>query len=105
MVGSPSTWLLAGVTGFVLVSIFTKVTLSPCCRASSSIIGDTCLQGPHQSAQKSTMTGLSDFSTTSLKVASVTSATAPMESPLLQLSVPATADTKGGATDLSWPHQ
>src|SRR4029453_9787518 len=63
--------------------------------ASSSMIGDTCLQGPHQSAQKSTTTGLSDFRTTSSKVASVTSATAPMKSPLLQLSVPAPTDTKG----------
>src|ERR671912_1978435 len=78
MVGSPSTWLLAGVTGLVLVSIFTKVTLSPCCLASSSMIGEICLHGPHQSAQKSTITGLSDWSTTSEKVASVTSATAPI---------------------------
>src|SRR5918998_360416 len=78
MVGSPRTWLLAGVTGLVLVSILTKVTLSPCCLASSSMIGEICLQGPHQSAQKSTITGLSDLSTTSEKVASVTSATAPI---------------------------
>src|SRR3954447_2197552 len=51
MVGSPRTWLFAGVTGLVLVSILTKVTLSPCWLASSSMIGPTCLQGPHQSAQ------------------------------------------------------
>src|SRR5918992_5596917 len=78
MVGSPSTYWLAGVIGLVLVSILTKVTLSPWALASSSMIGATCLHGPHQSAQKSTTTGLSDFSTTSEKVASVTSATAPI---------------------------
>src|SRR3954451_21117221 len=69
------------------------------------MIGDTCLQGPHQSAQKSTITGLSDFSTTSLNVASVTSLTAPMESPLLHFSVPTLADTKGRATDPSWAYR
>src|SRR5690606_37543094 len=39
----------------------------------SSMIGPTILQGPHQTAQKSTNTGLSDFKTTSSKVASVIS--------------------------------
>jgi hypothetical protein len=33
--------------------------------------GPTILHGPHQAAQKSTTTGLSDFNTTSSKVASV----------------------------------
>src|SRR3954454_19405474 len=87
MVGSPSTWLFAGVTGLVLVSILTKVTLSPCCAASSSMIGPTCLHGPHQSAQKSTTTGLSDLRTTESKGSSVTSATAPIAAP--DLSGPA----------------
>jgi hypothetical protein len=35
------------------------------------MIGPTILHGPHQAAQKSTITGLSDFKTTSSKVASV----------------------------------
>jgi hypothetical protein len=35
------------------------------------MIGPTILQGPHHAAQKSTITGLSDFNTTSSKVASV----------------------------------
>src|SRR5918998_3553140 len=78
MVGSPSTYWSAGVIGLVLVSILTKVTLSLCALASSSMMGETCLHGPHQSAQKSTTTGLVDLSTTSEKVASVTSATAPI---------------------------
>src|SRR5690242_18420169 len=39
------------------------------------MMGATCLHGPHQSAQKSTSTGLSDLRTTSSKVASVTSVT------------------------------
>src|SRR5690554_6901540 len=38
-----------------------------------SIIGPTILQGPHQGAQKSTNTGISEFKTSSLKVASVVS--------------------------------
>jgi hypothetical protein len=37
------------------------------------MIGPTILQGPHQVAQKSTKTGLSDFNTTSSNVASVIS--------------------------------
>jgi hypothetical protein len=37
------------------------------------MIGPTILQGPHQAAQKSTNTGLSDFNTTSSKFASVIS--------------------------------
>src|SRR5918997_7135322 len=88
MVGSPSTYWLAGVIGLVLVSILTKVTLSPWALASSSMIGATCLHGPHQSAQKSTITGLSDWSTTSEKVASVTSAPAPITFPLLAVETP-----------------
>src|SRR5690606_19150890 len=39
----------------------------------SSITGPNILHGPHHSAQKSTTTGLSDFKTTSSKVASVIS--------------------------------
>jgi hypothetical protein len=35
------------------------------------MIGPTILHGPHHAAQKSTITGLSDFKTTSSKVASV----------------------------------
>ena len=38
----------------------------------SSRDGPICLQGPHQGAQKSRTTGLSDFNTSSSKVASVT---------------------------------
>src|SRR5699024_1714543 len=40
---------------------------------NSSMIGPTILQGPHQAAQKSTITGLSLFKTVSSKFASVIS--------------------------------
>jgi hypothetical protein len=36
-------------------------------------MGPTIRQGPHQAAQKSTITGLSEFNTTSSNVASVIS--------------------------------
>ncbi|MNT25752.1 hypothetical protein D3C72_1612920 [compost metagenome] len=47
------------------------VSLSPCSAASSSRIGAIILQGPHQVAQKSTSTGLSDLSTSASKLESV----------------------------------
>jgi hypothetical protein len=37
------------------------------------MIGPTILQGPHQAAQKSTITGFSDFKTSSSKFESVIS--------------------------------
>src|SRR3546814_14822398 len=43
------------------------VTLSPSSLEISSNAGAIILQGPHHSAQKSTTTGLSDFSTSSSK--------------------------------------
>src|SRR6185436_14983048 len=102
MVGSPSTWLLAGVTGLVLVSILTKVTLSPWVLASSSMIGATCLHGPHQSAQKSTSTGLSDLITTSSKVESVTSDTAPIENSCSLLGPSGNGKIKKSWWNSSW---
>src|ERR1700693_4375045 len=49
------------------------VTLPLYSVASSSTIGAIARQGPHQVAQKSTRTGLSDFKTSWSKFASVTS--------------------------------
>ncbi len=46
--------------------ILTSRTLPPAARTTRSMIGPSCLQGPHQGAQKSTMTGwLRDASITS----------------------------------------
>src|SRR5690606_26504941 len=65
----------AVVSGLDSVSSLANVMASPCCAATSSTIGDICLHGPHQSAQKSTRTGLSDCSTSLSKLLSVTSVT------------------------------
>src|SRR5579864_4601723 len=43
----------------------TKLTLPEYSLAISSIIGATALQGPHHGAQKSTKTGILDFTTSS----------------------------------------
>ena len=46
--------------------IFARITLPFCSFINFSIIGVNCLQGSHQGAQKSTITGISfDFSITS----------------------------------------
>src|SRR6476660_8012790 len=61
------------------MSSLTTVTLSPISRAISLSSGSTLLHGWHQSAQKSTSTGLSDFSTSLVNVASVTAFMSPMD--------------------------
>src|SRR5438309_5158301 len=58
---------------FESTSILPTFTLPWYSVASSSTIGAIARQGPHQVAQKSTRTGLSDFSTSWSKFASVTS--------------------------------
>src|ERR1700710_1927245 len=63
------------------MSSFATVSLSPCSRAISSRTGATILHGPHQVAQKSTRTGFSLFSTSSLKVESVTLTGLPIGDP------------------------
>ena len=45
---------------------------SPISEASSSMTGASLRHGPHQSAQKSTSTGLSDSMTVDLKFSAVT---------------------------------
>src|SRR5439155_17477367 len=54
--------------------MFTLTSLSSSARSSAilSRIGETAWHGPHHSAQKSTITGLSDLSTSWSKLASVT---------------------------------
>src|SRR5688572_9027020 len=62
---------LGGVCGLDSMSILATRSLSLYSVAISSRIGAIILQGPHHSAQKSSRTGLSDFSTSWLNVASV----------------------------------
>src|SRR6188768_1097451 len=62
---------LGGVCGFDSMSIFAMRSLSLYSVAISSRMGAIILQGPHHSAQKSRRTGLSDFRTSWLNVASV----------------------------------
>src|SRR5690554_7857252 len=64
---------LAANSWFASTSTFPTTALPSYSLLISSMIGPTILQGPHQTAQKSTNTGLSDFKTTSSKVASVIS--------------------------------
>ena len=63
---------LVGVAGFSSTFILTTRTLPSYSLASSSMIGPTARQGPHQGAQKSSRTGRSDLRTRLSKVASVT---------------------------------
>src|SRR5690606_32544051 len=69
-VGMPRTPYFFGVCGFSSMFILAIVTFSPSVLAISSSAGAIILQGPHHSAQKSTSTGLPDFSTSVSKLAS-----------------------------------
>src|SRR6266581_7651979 len=73
------------------------VTLPLYSVASSSTMGAIARQGPHQVAQKSTRTGLSDFKTSWSKFASVTS-TIPLPAIffLLVVDVAPSADALSG---------
>src|SRR5882762_9457782 len=62
-----------GVAELRSTSILPTFTLPKYSVASSSTMGAIARQGPHQVAQKSTSTGLSDFKTSASKFASVTS--------------------------------
>ena len=54
------------ISGFSSMLTLTSATLPPASRTVFSSIGASCLQGPHQGAQKSTITGVScDASITS----------------------------------------
>src|SRR3954452_24947204 len=57
----------------------TMRSLSPCSLAISSSTGATILHGPHHSAQKSTRTGTSLFSTSVPKLSSLTGTVLPMQ--------------------------
>ena len=51
---TPSCWASAGLLSTSTLAIWTEPAISP---ASWSRTGPSCLQGPHQVAQKSTSTG------------------------------------------------
>src|SRR3569833_2671931 len=53
------------------MSILATFSLPLYWSASASTVGAICLQGPHQTAQKSTRVGVSDFRTSVSKLASV----------------------------------
>src|SRR5260370_32506664 len=64
-----------GVAGFSSMSIFMILTLSPSSPWICSTIGAIMRHGPHQVAQKSTSTGMSDFNTRLSNSPSVTPCT------------------------------
>ncbi len=68
----PRTPYLLGAIGFSSILTLAMVSLPAFSLAISSSAGLICLQGPHHSAQKSTSTGPSAFSTSFSKVSSVT---------------------------------
>src|SRR5436309_1891835 len=63
------------------MSSFANLTLGPYCSSSWRSTGSTARQGPHQGAQKSTITGVSARRTSCSKVASVSSFTRAMLQP------------------------
>src|ERR1700730_18370420 len=69
----PVTFYRIRVAAVRSTSILLPLTFPRYSPASSSTIGAIARQGPHHAAQKSTSTGLSDFSTSESKFASVTS--------------------------------
>src|ERR1700754_1757986 len=72
MVGIPRTPYFCGTCGFSSMLILAIVTLPFSSPASSSSAGAIIRQGPHHSAQKSTTTGVLEFSTSAWKEASET---------------------------------
>jgi hypothetical protein len=63
---------LVGVFGSLSMLCFAIVTWSDISLDISSKVGAICLQGPHHSAQKSTMTGFPALMTSVSKLSSVT---------------------------------
>src|SRR6185312_1842281 len=61
-----------GVCWFWSMFTLTTRSLPSYCWANSSSIGAMALHGPHHSAQKSSSTGVSDFSTSCSKASSLT---------------------------------
>src|SRR5690554_6110917 len=70
--GIDCTPIRPGTSGFSMMSILAMVTLPASSSLISSSAGAIILHGPHQSAQKSTSTGVSESRTSAWKLASVT---------------------------------
>src|SRR3979490_1057118 len=83
IVGIERTPKRPAVIGFASTSSLAIFTFSPCSFAISSSTGATIRQGPHQAAQKSTSTGVSDLMTSVSKFWSLTTCGLPMDSLLL----------------------
>ncbi len=62
---------------FWSMSSFANLTREPCSSSSWRRIGSTAWHGPHQGAQKSTITGVSAWMTSCSKLASVSSSMRP----------------------------
>src|SRR3954465_8226525 len=86
---------LAAVAGLSSTFSLTTSTLPACSAAMSSRIGVSMRHGPHHSAQKSTMTGLSAFRTSVSKLESVTSLAVLM---MCSLSEGGRSDGGGGSS-------
>src|SRR5690606_16694898 len=71
-VGMPRRLNLAGVVGLAATSFLPTFTLPEYTSQISSTRGAIILQGPHQAAQKSTSTGMSEPTTSLSKLESVT---------------------------------
>src|SRR5215831_3035998 len=69
--GMPRIWNLKAVLGLSSTLSLPIVTFPPYSAARASIVGARRLQGPHQSAQKSTRTGVPDWRTEVSKFPSV----------------------------------
>ena len=75
------TWKLPATCWFSSTLSLTIFSSSPRSSAICSSTGVTSRQGPHQGAQKSTSTGVSDSSTSAWKLLSVTSGIAAIGAP------------------------
>ena len=77
--GIDCTWNAAEICGFASTSTLARIQRPPYSAARASRIGESCLQGPHHSAQRSSTTGtvIDWWMTSASKEASVTSMTTP----------------------------
>src|SRR5690606_9282004 len=93
-VGTDWTPNACAIRGLASTSTFARTQLPPSAFASFSRTGDSCLQGWHQVAHRSTMTGtcMDRCNTSASKVASVTSMTG--------VSPPSDEDGGGGGAEV-----
>src|ERR1700760_3048970 len=96
-------WAISGFSSMLSLTILTAPLVA---RTVFSRIGPSCLQGPHQGAQKSTMTGASNepSTTSAIKLAVVTSFTGAAAAPPIKASLginlsPVLRGQHGGAVE------